>query len=182
MPTLRLYVQDERVGQLLRRSVSRQGDKVRAAARETAQAAAEQIVTRGRADIRSAPGNWGQRWPDGLNAEVSEGGGNIRISVTHDVPYFMVFERGALIKGKPLLWIPLSSNPFKVRARDYPGRLFKTVRKSDGLQLLGSRDDGQMKYFAKESVTIPKKFHITEIARQVASNMKLAYRKIFQSM
>lgn len=192
MTTLRLYFQGERAGPLLKRAVTRQGDQVRSAARETAREAAAEVVKRGRADIASAPGNWGPRWPAGLHATVSEGGGNIRIAIFHDIPYYNVFERGALIRGKPLLWIPLSfatdvtrgqwspHGPTAIRARDYPGRLFRVDRKNGKAPLLMTKPIGgpaQAKYFGKESVTIPKKFHVRQIAQQVARSMKDMYRQ-----
>lgn len=183
MTALRIYFQGERAGPLLKRATQRQGDRVREAARATAQEAREQILERGRDDIASAPGNWGSRWLDGLKADVSEGGGNIRIAVYHKIPYFGVFQNGAVIRGRPLLWIPLSFSDAAtamwpgvgVRARDYPGRLFRVDRKQGAPLLLDSYSK-KPQYFGKESVTIPKKFHIREIALEVARRLKEVYR------
>lgn len=192
MTTLRLYFQGERVGPLLRRATERTGDKVRSAMRATAAEAAAEIVTRGVEDIQSAPGNWGTRWTEGLQAQVTEGGGNIRIAVTHNIPYFNVFERGAIIRGKPLLWIPLPGSAAEsavwsegegtgIRARDFPGRLFRVDRKRDGLPLLLTWTKPAVPmYFGKESVTIPKKFHIIEIARDVANRMRETFTRVMR--
>jgi hypothetical protein len=183
MVAVRIYLKDERVGEKFVRIATRQRKWVLSATRAAAQDASDAIIDEGKADIASA-GNFGPRWTEGLHAPVTEGGGNIRVGVTHDVPYFMVFERGAVIHGKPLLWIPLShvTEAQGVRARDFPGRLFKVpkgpgaLRKSGKAALLLSADDKQPKYFAKESVTIPKKFHIVQITRSVASRLAEFYR------
>lgn len=176
MPTVRIYLKDERVGEKFVRIATRQRRWVLSATRAAAQDASEEILDEGRANIAGA-GNFGTRWTQGLHAPVSEGGGSIRIGVTHDVPYFMVFERGAVIQGKPLLWIPLSfaSEAQGVRARDFPGRLFRVDRKSGGAPLLLSADDKQPKYFGKQSVTIPRKFRITEISRTAARRLPAFY-------
>src|SRR5262245_49600263 len=64
------------------------------------------ILTQGRQDIQSA-GNFGTRWTEGLTAEIDDEGEKITLTVKHDVPYWSVFQTGKLIRGKPLLWIPL---------------------------------------------------------------------------
>jgi hypothetical protein len=191
--TLRLYFDGERAGPLFRRATERAGAKVRSATRATAVEAAFEIQERGRADILAAPGNWGSRWAEGLKTSVTEGGGSIRIATTHDIPYFNVFEHGAVIHGKPLLWIPLSfaddatkgmwseSGGTGIRARDYPGQLFRVDRKDGKAPLLmtpgSAGQPAQAKYFGKPEVTIPQKFHITDIIKDVARHMKDIYRK-----
>jgi hypothetical protein len=164
---------------LFRRATQRAGDKVRTAAGGAAQVAAQEILSEGQADIQGAPGNWGSRWPAGLKAEVTEGGGNIRISVSHMIPYFKIFEEGGTISGKPLLWIPLIFAPDAIgkSAGDLPQPLFRVYRKSGGAPLLLSTEDKQPKYVGKEEVTIPQKFHIRDIARDVAKRMKDFYKQ-----
>ena len=182
MPTVRLYFDNERVGQKFERSVSRQGARVRNAARAAAFDATEEIRKRAAADMASA-GNFGPRWTGGLNTEITEGGGNIRIAFTHNVPYFSVFQYGAVIKGKPLLWIPLSfaADAKGVLARNFPGGLFYVDRSKKGkAPLLLSRQSREPKYFGKESVTIPKKFHVIEIIRDVSKNVRAYFLKNFR--
>lgn len=178
MTALRMYFDGERVGPLFERSTQRKGDQVRAGVRYAANEAAQNIEAKGAQDIMLAPGNWGPRWTKGLHAEVTEGGGNVRISIFHDVPYFSVFQNGKQIFGKPLLAIPLSfaDVPKGMWASDYPGGLFRVDRKDGGAPLLLSFIDKQPKYFLKESVTIPKKFHIVEIARAEAKKIREYYR------
>jgi len=179
---LRVYIDDTKVGPVFQRLVKKQGDRVRSAVRGAAEDTAEEIETKGRLDISQA-GKFGDRWTEGLHADVTEGGGNVRISVKHDVPYWRVFQFGAIIRGKPLLWIPLSfaSDAQGVRARDYPGRLFRVDRLGKAPLLMTPGKPAQPKYFGKESVTIPKKFHLIEISRAAARKVKDFYSTRFKN-
>lgn len=182
MAGIRFYFDGDRTGPLFQRMTVRQGDRVRAAARAAALDAAADIEEQGAADIKDA-GNFGSRWTSGFKATVGEGGGNIKIAVTEDVPYWRVFQYGAVIHGKPLLWIPMSfaADAQGVNASDYPGMLFRVDRKADGLPLLLTPGKpAQVKYFGKASVTIPKKFHLLEITRNVARNMRDYYNARFK--
>jgi hypothetical protein len=147
--------------------------------REAAKDAKNEIEKRGRADIAAA-GRFGSRWTDGFRVSVSEGGGHVRIEAKEAVPYWSVFQYGAIIHGKPLLWIPLSfaDDAQGVRARDYPGQLFRVDRKGGKAPLLLTPGSpAKPKYFGKEFVTIPKKFHLLEIIRDVAKNFRNLYKE-----
>lgn len=138
--------------------------------------AASMIEEQGRADIKSA-GRFGGEWESGLHAKADATGANITIKVTHDIPYAGVFESGATIEGKPLLWLPFSGTDAEgVRASEYSDKLF-SVQSKTGTPLLFSIADKLPKYFGIESVTIPKKFHIHEIAISVMQN----FRQIFDA-
>lgn len=178
---VRTYVDEARVGALFKRSSDRLEKAGRDAIRAAAKTVADEIFTAGANDIKSA-GKFGYRWIEGLHVDVSEGGGSVRIAVTHTVPYWRVFEYGAVIHGKPLLWIPLSfaDVPKGVWARDY-GPLFRVDRKSGAAPLLFSVNDRQPKYFGKESVTIPQKFHLRDIARNAANQLPLLWRAELKS-
>lgn len=187
MVTARIYVEGERAGPKFLRATQRMGAQVREATREASSDAAKEIETLGALDIASAPGKFGPRWTTGLHANVTEGGGNIRIAVWHEVPYFSVFEFGKKIEGNPWLWIPLgtdyggSKEAQGVYARDYPGKLFRVDRKSGAPPLLftwpekGSGEQPHPVYFGKTAVTVPQKFHIRKIARDVAHHMRELY-------
>lgn len=183
MTTVRVYFDDHRAGPKFARHATRLGDRMRKAMRITADETSEDIVALGRADMASA-GRFGSRWMNGLHAHVSEGGGHIRIAVTHDIPYWRVFEKGAVIHGKPLLWIPLSfaTDAHGVWARDFPGGLFRVNRKGDKAPLLLSKRDKKPKYFGKAFVTIPKKFHLGEITRTAARQMSSLYVRVFRAL
>lgn len=180
MPTVRIYFGDgsaDSIAEPFNRSYQRGRARVTQAIQQAAKDAAADIETQGRENI-AASGHFGFRWTEGLHAKVTQGGGNIRITITHDLPYFRVFQNGALIKGKPLLWIPLSSAPDAqgIYARDFPGRLFRVDRKNGGKPLLMSAADKQAKYFGAESVTIPKKFRVVEIAQEIGRKLRDYYR------
>lgn len=155
-------------------------ERIEKALAAAAEQLAENILQEGRSDISGA-GNFGARWTEGLTAEV-DGDGNIRtITLRQAVPYWRVFQYGAIIQGQPLLWIPFEKGG--PRARDYPGRLFRVPRdptlmrrKGGGAPLLMSADDKQAKYHGHESVTIPKKFHLVEIARAQSKTMGALFR------
>lgn len=181
MTAIRLYFDGDKVGKMFERSVSRQGARVRNAARAAAFDASEEIRQRAADDMGSA-GNFGPRWTHGLQVSITEGGGNIRMAFSHDVPYFSVFQYGKVIEGKPLLWIPLSfaEDAKGVYARDYPGGLFYVDRSKKGkAPLLLSKRTKEPVYFGKESVTIPKKFHVIEIIKDVASKLPAFFKKNF---
>jgi hypothetical protein len=182
--TLRVIFGDQQAGPKFRMGYVRFAERVGIAAVTTLQQAARTIVTRGRADMRAA-GNFGSaRWQQGLHAEpqIDADHGRMQVQVWHDVPYFRVFQKGAVIKGKPLLWIPLSfaGVPKGLLARNYPGGLFRVDRAGKSPLLL-SRRDGKPKYFGRKSVRIPKKFHILEIGREVARGLRAMYRANFNA-
>lgn len=174
---LRIVFNGKQQGPKIKAAFARHSRGVLDAINETAAQAAEEIETEGRADIGSA-GNFGSRWTEGFTAQVGQGGGHVRISVRQEVPYWRVFQFGATIEGKPLLWIPLSfaDDAQGIRAKDYPGPLFRVDRKEGAPLLLTT--GGVPKYFGKESVTIPKKFHLIEIVKEVARTMSATYRSI----
>lgn len=179
---IRLTLEDKQQGPKFRKSMERMTEKVRAAVRGAAEDAADEILARGADDIESA-GNFGERWTEGLHADVKEGGGNIVVSVSHDVPYWTVFEYGAVIEGDPLLWIPFSfaEDAQGLWPRAYDGPLFRVDRKTDGLPMLftwepGEAGSAEPKYFGKESVTEPQKFHLRQIIAQVARELREYYK------
>ncbi len=182
--TVRLFLAGERVGPQLARSANKNIKRILAAERGAAKDVVDYVVPLAREDIRTA-GKFGPRWTDGFQGKITEGGGFIRVAFTEKVPYWRVFQFGAVIHGKPLLFIPFSfaKDAQGIRARDYPGKLFRTTRKSDGLIMLlsPSTKPASPKYFGKESVTIPKKFHLVEIIRDGAKKMKQFYKERFNN-
>jgi hypothetical protein len=195
---VRIYVDDNQITEVFKRASNRWGKRGRDALRASAKDVATEIETEGRADIERA-GRFGSRWIDGFHADISEGGGQVKIDVIEDVPYWTVFEYGAVIRGKPLLWIPLpfAQDAQGIWARDYPGRLFRVDRTRQSgagwrgqkrnpttgrfaggylAPLLLSAEDKQPKYFGKESVTIPQKFHLRPISLAAAKKLPLLFK------
>lgn len=187
MVDLRIKFGNEKIGQTYSRSVGNQRQKVLAAMRATAQLEADVIVDLGRADIRKASPAFAKskRWAPGLNAKVTVRSGTYVIAVTHtEKTQFFVHQFGATIKAKNksgLLWIPLdfAKDAQGVMARDFPAPLFRVDRQGKAPLLLSAKDK-QPKYFGIASVTIPKRFHIFEIIREVSRNAKDIYKKAFK--
>lgn len=182
MARLRIVFDGDQAGPKLVKNLQRAADRVNQAIRLTAEQTATTIEKRGRADISRA-GRFGRRWTDGFHAKVSQGGANTVIKVTEDVPYWTVFQFGKIIKGKPLLWIPLSfaSDAQGVRAKNFPQPLFRVDRNSGKAPLLLTFS-GVPKYFGKSEVKIPKKFHLLEIAAEEGRKMADRYRANFKKV
>jgi hypothetical protein len=92
--------------------------------------AAQIIRTKGRSDIAAA--GFPKRWQVGLRVDTKPEGRKYSIdaeaNVYHRIPYADVFERGATIRGKPMLWLPLPSTPKKIRGkRVTPKRFVREV-------------------------------------------------------
>lgn len=140
--------------------------------------AAQEIETLGRANIRAGGDFSSARWQEGFRAKVSFASSvNITIRITHAVRYWKVFEEGRTIRGKPLLWIPLSfsqAGQLKVRARDFPGKLFRVDRPGRAPLLM---NEAGPQYFGKTSVRIPRKWHLRDIVRRTARRMSTFYRE-----
>lgn len=172
MPEFKLTFKDKQVGRRIKVRMSELSKRNRRAMLGAVRDVRDEILQRGRSDIASA-GNFGSRWTQGLRGHVLEHGGDVTLDITHDVPYFMVHQEGRIIHGKPLLWIPLSfaNDAQGKRARDFPHPLFRVDREGKAPLLL-SAVDKQPKYSGHKSVKIPKRFHVIEIARAVAKNIK----------
>lgn len=183
MTALRITFKNEQLGSRVKRVMTRNGERVREAMRLTAQQAADEIKRLGDLDIRGA-GKFSTRWTDAYTVKVGEGGGSIRIRVNMGIPYWRVFQFGAVIQGKPLLWIPLSfaSDAQGVMARDYPAPLFRVNRKVGAPLLLTPGKPAQVKYFGIDQVRIPKKFHLREISANVAKTLQAKYRANFKKV
>jgi hypothetical protein len=156
-------------------------EKQTKAIQKTALRAADEIEFAGREDIRAGGNFSSPRWIDGFRAKVSyRSRTDINIRVTHSVAYWKVFEFGAKILGRPMLWIPLSfGNAFGVSAKDYPLPLFR-VDRAGKAPLLVDKNNGPQ-YFGKESVDIPKKWHLREISKRVSRRMGEYYRETMRN-
>jgi hypothetical protein len=179
--TLRISFLDKQMGQKFERGMKRQVARVNKAFGATARAMSDQIKTRGDRDITQA-GNFGTRWTNSFHAIPMLKGRDYTIKVFSTISYFNIFEFGGLIQGKPMLWIPLSfaADAKGVLARNFPGGLFRVDRLAGGAPLLLSRASKEPKYFGKESVTMPKKFHIRQICRDVSRNSKQTWKRNFK--
>lgn len=88
---------------------------IAAAATQAVAAAANDVKADGRADIAKA--GFGKRWQNALRADVYPSRGNsinAAAWIYHKIHYAGVFESGARVAGKPLLWLPLPGAPKKL--------------------------------------------------------------------
>jgi hypothetical protein len=167
------------LGTQTKRAMNTHLSNVARATTGAAREVAKRIETQGRADIRRA-GRFGPRWTEGLQATVKPKTGallNAVVTVSHNISYFDIFEKGGTILGKPLLWIPLSYTRLTMSAREYAatfGGLFY-VRSRSGLPLLLSIRDRKPKYFGVSSIHMPKKFHIEQVCTEVMKEFELIY-------
>ena len=138
---------------------------------------ADNIVKQGRQDIAAAGSGFlhGQ-WIRGLKARFEGIQGtktspNAKAIIFHRYGIAGVFEHGAHITGKPLLWIPTT------RRAPWPSKsgkklVYATLR---GQPVLfdASDPDRQRKplYIGVRSVDVPKKFHIFQIAKVQAAKL-----------
>jgi hypothetical protein len=166
----------ETLGPKLKDRAKRFSEKQTIALQSTANKARELIETEGRANIAEGGNFSSARWQEGFRATLQFVGRNdLVIRVTHAVSYWRVFEFGAKIFGRPMLWIPLSfGNANGRRARDYGKPLFRVNRPGRAPLLLS--DDGPQ-YFGKESVTIPKKWDLRGTVRRVARSLNAIYKE-----
>lgn len=92
---------------------------VAAAATGAVKDVADQVKARARSRIAAA--GFSKRWQNAMRVDVYPKGGRTSIDAAmfahHDIAYAGVFEKGATIKGSPLLWLPLPSAPKKVGGR-----------------------------------------------------------------
>jgi hypothetical protein len=134
---IRFSFNGDRLGPVLEKTLGAKASQVRSAARKASADMAADFVRKASDDVAGA-GNFGSRWTKGFNTSITEGGGRIKVVVTHQVPYFSVFQYGKVIEGKPLLWLPFSfaTDAQGVWPRDFPRPLFRVDRKRDGLPIL----------------------------------------------
>jgi hypothetical protein len=88
--------------------------------------AAELAKTEGRASIAAA--GFGRKWQNALRSKVyPPNRDSLRPAalIYHKVPYARVFEEGAVIRGKPLLWLPLPNTPMGAGGRRIPANKFR---------------------------------------------------------
>jgi hypothetical protein len=108
--------------------------------------AAELAKSGGRTSIATA--GFSRKWQNALRANVyppNRDSMRAAALIYHKVPYAEVFERGAIIHGKPYLWLPLPTAPFaggrRVPAskfRELVGSPLYTIRRPGKPPMLGA--------------------------------------------
>lgn len=138
--------------------------------------AAGDAVEEGRDNIAGS-GSFGPKWQEGLRRRIvgaKEGGEpslQAKAIIFHKSGLAGVFEHGATIQGRPLLWIP--TTPGAPRASRSGKKLVSaTVRGQPMLFDANDRDPHRKPlYIGVPSVRIPKKWRITEIVKEHAARL-----------
>jgi Family of unknown function (DUF6441) len=152
-----------------------------AALRETADDAVEE----GRSNIAGA-GAFGPKWQQGLKrrmvgaTENGEPSLQAKAIIFHKFGFAGVFEHGATIQGKPLLWIPTArGGPPASRS----GKKLTAATVRGQPMLFDANDparDRKPLYIGVPSVRIPKKWRITEIVKEHAAQLAELFLKHFK--
>jgi hypothetical protein len=143
------------------------------------QDAAKLAVTQGRANIAAAgfPG----QWQKALTSKFFPNKGGDPAALIFDTsPFAGVFERGARIGGRPLLWLPLERNlPTGIHTpRAYRGRLVSVnVAGKPPLLFDAARRDLGPLFVGVSQVNIRKHFDLYRIFAQAAARMDEFYQK-----
>jgi hypothetical protein len=146
---------------------------------------AADAVQEGRQNIAGS-GRFGGRWVSGLQYRTfdAEAGGEpslqARAVIFHSFGIAGVFEHGATIQGKPLLWIPTDPRA-PTASRSGKKLVSATVRGQPMLFDANDRArDRKPLYIGVPSVRIPKKWRITEIVKQHAKQLGQLFLKRFK--
>jgi Family of unknown function (DUF6441) len=147
---------------------------------------AADAVQEGRRNIAGA-GAFGPKWQQGLKfrtVDAAEGGEpslQAKAIIFHSFGIAGIFEHGATIEGKPLLWIPTTPGG-PPASRSGKKLVSATVRGQPMLFDANDRDRHRKPlYVGVPSVRIPKKFRITEIVKQHAKQLGMLFLKHFKS-
>ena len=148
---------------------------------------AAESVQEGRSNIAAAGAGFTRaQWQSGLQYRTSgatEGGEpslQARATIFHKYGIAGVFEYGATIRGRPMLWIP-TRHGAPTASKSGKKLTSATVR---GQPMLFDADDKDRNrkplYIGVPSVRIPKKFRITEIVKAHAAKIAQAFIKHFK--
>jgi hypothetical protein len=153
-----------------------------AALRETAANA----VAEGRRDIAGA-GRFGAKWQSGLRYRTTGAGTkgekpslDAEATIFHSYGFAAVFEYGATIQGKPLLWIPTTPGG---PAPKKSGKKLVSATVNGRPMLFDAGDHDRHRkplYIGVKQVREPKLFHITEIVEKHADRLTELFIKHFE--
>jgi hypothetical protein len=151
-------------------------------------------VQEGRQDIAAAGSGFTHaKWLSGLqykSVDYQTQGGEpsleARAIIFHTYGIAGVFESGATIHGKPLLWLPTDAGLARLGGVRRPSRsrkklTFATVKGVPmAFDVADKARDRKPLYIGVPQVTIPKKFHIVDIVRKNAAKLGAAFVKEFK--
>jgi hypothetical protein len=170
-----VFSPEEAVFELWLKELEKQIQEAKAGAVKDAAALA---LKEGRANIAGA--GFPARWQRTLQSRFypNKGTGDPAAIVFDVVPFASVFETGATIRGRPLLWLPLGNKAGVRSARQYPGKLV-SVNVSGKPPLLfdpAKRDLGPL-FVGVPSVTLRKRLDIARIFKLAAERVGEFYEE-----
>jgi hypothetical protein len=148
--------------------------QIEAAEAGAVQDVADLAVRQGRANIAGA--GFSARWPAALKSKfyANKDTGNPAALIFHTIAFAGVFERGATISGRPLLWLPLERNlPPGIHSPRQYGRKLVSVNVAGKPPLLfdaAKRELGPL-FVGVSQVNIRKRFDLYRIFAQAADRM-----------
>lgn len=138
-----------------------------------------------------AGGGFGRKWQNAFRVNLYPKRGrasNPAVFAYHKIPYAGVFEKGAVIKGKPVMWLPLPHIPKKMGGRrttpeSYAKRFGKmiTITSPKGHQIIlgrrSRRKGAQLEpiFVGLTVVTIRKKFDLDGVFTREANRIPQRY-------
>jgi uncharacterized protein DUF6441 len=153
-----------------------------AAAQGAVKDAAAEAVKQGRAQIAAA--GFSARRQRGLQSKFLKGNREkpARL-IFHRVAFMSVFERGATISGKPLLWLPIEENlPARVRSpRKYGGPLVSATIGGQPF-LFSPKDYEKALFVGVKQATIRKRFSLRVLFQRIAAQLPEFLRKRLERM
>ncbi len=166
------------------RAVNGISEPIASAATGAMRDAAEIIKRDARAEMRGA--GMSSRFTNAFRTDAYPKGGKQSINAAahafHKIRYAGVFEEGATVHGKPMLWLPITRNlPEKISPRKFiqRGGTLVSMKSKSGLPLLGAPigDDGRLVpvYVGKLAVTIGKKFSVAGVMARTADKIESLY-------
>lgn len=135
---------------------------------------AKLAVKQGRANIAAA--GFSSRWQRGVKSKfyANRRTGNPAAVISDRMPFVEVFEKGADITGKPLLWLPVEKNlPKGVKSPRQYGRKLVSVNVSGKPPMLfdpNNRLLGPL-FIGTRSVHIRKRFDLVRVWTEAASHL-----------
>ncbi len=145
--------------------------------------AAAEAVKEGRAEIASA--GFSARWQRGLQSKFLPGDPRkpARL-IFHRVGFMSVFERGATISGKPLLWLPIEENlPANVHSpRQYGGGKLVSATIGGKPFLFSPNDYKKALFVGVKQVKIHKRFALIDLFKSVAAQLPEFLRKRLEAL
>lgn len=160
---------------------------------------AEDLRARARASISS--GGFSNKWQNAYRVEVFPRGAKASVDAAiwawHKIPYAGVFETGATIRGKPMLWLPTKFAPNRIGGKKPTPSLFikfiGPLRSTKGtkhpmlvaaFQARGRRRKGGPRtvpiFVGVPLVHIPKKFDLEKAAQSVRDQLPDHYFQLLQ--